>query len=46
MFLNGARYPRMGQVKFVEDSLPFTERKKGRHPQILTGPFLNTLSQI
>ena len=45
----GSRYSRMDQVKFVEDSLsrpcPF-RFFKGCLPQILLGPFLNTLSHM
>ena len=43
-----SKYSRMDQVKFVEDSLVEDPFKffKGCLPQILLGPFLNTLSHI
>ena len=55
--LYGAKYSRMNQVKFVEDSLqkiwsdmvcrPYHFKIfEGCLPQILLGPFLNTLSHI
>ena len=40
----GAKYSRMNQVKFVEDS--FETFFKSCLPQILLGPFLKTLSRI
>ena len=48
---NETKYSRIDQVKFVEDSLWKTEKvmvclKQSCLPQILFGPFLNTLSQI
>ena len=49
--INGTKYSRMDQVKFLEDSLclgrPYRFKSfKGCLPQISLGPFLNTLSQI
>ena len=57
--INGTKYSRMDQVKFVEDSLQKISRImvwlsrqnslrffKCCLPQILLGPFLNTLSQM
>ena len=59
IWINGTKYSRMDQVKFVEDSLykiwrdtVFLSRPypfkffKGCLPQILLGPFVNTLSQM
>ena len=48
---NGTKYSRIDYVKFVEDSLcsgrPYHFKFfNGCLPQILLGPFLNTLSQI
>ena len=50
---NGAKYSRMNQVKFVEDSLYGLMRLtmslqifKCCLPQILLGPFLNILPQL
>ena len=51
--INGAKYARMDQVKFVEDSLMVCLNRlyhfnffKGCLAQIILGPFLNTLSQV
>ena len=40
----GTKYSRMDQIKFVEGTL--YKFFKGCLPQILLGPFLNTLSHI
>ena len=56
-FLNGSRYSRIDQVRFVEDSLKIwkdIQILKSCHlkffraclPQILLAPFLNTLTQM
>ena len=54
--VNGSRYSRMDQVRFVDDSLEKIWSDRGRPYQfkffngcllqILLGPFLNTLTQI
>ena len=43
----GEKYSRMDQVKFAEDSRPYHVKFfKGCLPQILLGPFLNTLPRL
>ena len=42
-WINGAKYSRMDEVKFVETAF---KKFEGCLPQISLGPFLNTLSQV
>ena len=44
--LNGTKYSRIDQEKFVEDRPHHLKFFNGCLPQILPGPFLNTLPQI